>query len=447
MWKFLACVLLVAGSYLAAAQDSTLAAYNLDDCLRFALQAQPSVRQARIDESIARATNRINLSAGLPQVALNATYSHYLELPTSFIPNFQNPASTDRIRTQTGVANTLIPTGSATQTLFNNEVLSALRTSPLFNRQARENTAATRIDVIANVSRAYYDVLLSKAQIVVLSEDTARLGRNLRDAYSQYVAGIVDKVDYKRATISLNNSTADLKNAEEAVRSKTAALKQAMGFPPARPLELINDTSAMSADSYIDTTSLLDPARRIEFRQLHTAQQLQHETTAYFVTAFLPNVSAFYNYVPTFQSAETGALFNNIYPYSLYGISFSLPIFQGFRRVASIQRSRLQEERLYWDEVALRQRINTEYQSALADYKSNFNTYTAARENVQLAREVYEVIRLQYREGIKQYLEVIVAQSDLRASEINYLNGLYRLLTSRVNLQQALGDIQPDPPQ
>jgi outer membrane protein TolC len=197
-------------------------------------------------------------------------------------------------------------------------------------------------------------------------------------------------------------------------------------------------------DITLDTTEELQYTRRIEYQLQHTQQQLQHETTAYYLTSFLPSISAFYSYVPEFENDKLSTLFRNAYPYSLLGLSVSLPIFQGFRRTENIHKSRLQEERLHWDEVELQLRINAEYEAALASYKSNLNSYIAMKSNIQLAREVYDVIRLQYREGIKQYLEVITAEADLRSSEINYLNALYQLLESKVTLQKALGDISPD---
>jgi outer membrane protein TolC len=52
------------------------------------------------------------------------------------------------------------------------------------------------------------------------------------------------------------------------------------------------------------------------------------------------------------------------------------------------------------------------------------------------------VVKLQYNEGIKAYLDVIVAASDLRTSEINYQNALFELLKSKADLERALGVTQ-----
>jgi hypothetical protein len=43
----------------------------------------------------------------------------------------------------------------------------------------------------------------------------------VQDSYHQYEAGIVDKTDYKRATISLNNTTAPRKQVNDLVKAKS----------------------------------------------------------------------------------------------------------------------------------------------------------------------------------------------------------------------------------
>ncbi len=54
------------------------------------------------------------------------------------------------------------------------------------------------------------------------------------------------------------------------------------------------------------------------------------------------------------------------------------------------------------------------------------------------------MVSLQYREGVKTYLDVIVSQSDLRTSELNYYNALFQLLSSKIDLKRALGTLNID---
>ena len=69
------------------------------------------------------------------------------------------------------------------------------------------------------------------------------------------------------------------------------------------------------------------------------------------------------------------------------------------------------------------------------------NDYILLKENLQLANEVYNTIQLQYKSGVKNYLEVITAETDLRNAQVNYTNALYQVLSAKVDVQQALGVI------
>ena len=77
----------------------------------------------------------------------------------------------------------------------------------------------------------------------------------------------------------------------------------------------------------------------------------------------------------------------------------------------------------------------------MAAYKSNLYNFFSLKENLSLASDVYDVIQLQYRSGVKAYLDVITAESDLRTAQISYYNALYQVLSSKIDVAQALGDI------
>ena len=416
--------------------DSTTQVLTLADCLKFALKNQPALNQSLIDESIARTNNQLALSGWLPQVTGAANYQRYFNIPTAFSTINGNLTAIG-----SGVTNYSIPSVTASENLFSTDVLLAVKEAKLNTQQAKQNTTSTKINLVSNVSKAFYDLLLSVEQIGVYKEDTARLRKNQSDAYNRYVSGVVDKVDYKQATIALNNSLSQLKTATEAVQAKYATLKLLMGFPSERKFTVHFDTARMMQEIYIDTDAHLQFEKRIEYQELQTAKKMQRETTMYYKLGFLPSLSAFYNYNYEFESNSFSNLYEHAYPYSLFGIQLNIPIFTGFRRNENIHKAKLQEERIDWDEVNLRLTIYTEYSQALANYKSSVYYLHEQGENVDMAREVYNIVKLQYREGVKAYIDVIIAESDLQTSEINYLNALFQVLESKIDLEKAMGDI------
>ncbi len=108
----------------------------------------------------------------------------------------------------------------------------------------------------------------------------------------------------------------------------------------------------------------------------------------------------------------------------------------------NIKVAELQVTRVDWDIVSVKNSISAQYVQALAAYKGYLNDYYSLRENVELAKDVYGTLELQYRAGVKTYLDVITAETDLRSAQSNYTNALYQVLSSKLDVQKALGTVQ-----
>ncbi|MET0392171.1 MAG: TolC family protein [Chitinophagaceae bacterium] len=420
----------VAGAQTA---DSLLQEATLQNVVQYALKRQPAVQQSLIDEKITELQIRSRLADWYPQVNFNYIYQHNFDVQTNIIGG--NPV-------QLGVNNTSAFQFSASQAIFNRDVLLASRTRTDVRLQAQQQTSGTRIDVAANVSKAFYDVLATEQQIRVADENILRLERNLKDARAQYDAGVVDKTDYKRATIALNNARALRKSNEEALKAKTAYLKALMNYPETGELRIVYDSLQLERDIALDTLQPVDYSRRIEYQLLQTQRRLQEANVKYNRWSFLPSVSANGAYNFNYLNNSFGKLYNQSFPNSFAGITLSFPVFQGGKRKYNILQAEWQLRRTDLELENLQNSVNAEYNSAMAAYKSSLANYAALKENVSLAQEVYEVIQLQYRNGIKTYLEVIIAETELRTAQINYFNALYQVLSSRIDVQRSRGDIR-----
>ena len=416
----------------------------LQQCIDYAMTHQPGVNKALINVSIAKETNGVNLSGWLPQATASGDLIHYLQTSNSSnitTSGAATPNGTSTAATKGQSTNTFIPGVSVSQAIFSPSLLYAYKSAPLYLKQAQQVTDSTKIFLVSSVSKAFYNVLLTLEQINVLKEDTTRLGKNLRDAYHQYKGGIVDETDYEQAAISLNNSKAQLKQANENVVPQYASLKQLMGYPPEKEFNVSFDTVQMMKGIYIDTAQQLQYEKRIEFQELQTNKALQTQLVNYYHTSFLPTLSAFYNANLAFQNNRFSNLLSNSYPSQLIGLSFSIPIFTGFSRTHNLQKAKLQQQLISWDETDIKLQINKEYKTALANYKSNFYNLQLLQKNVALAKRVYFVVTLQYKQGIVPYLNVITAESNLITSETSYLNALFQLLSSKIDLEKSMGII------
>jgi outer membrane protein TolC len=197
----------------------------------------------------------------------------------------------------------------------------------------------------------------------------------------------------------------------------------------------------MEKEVLIDTLQNLNYGDRIEIQQLQTRKKLQEYNLQYYKWSFLPDVYAFGNYNLNFLNNNFSKLYSKSYPNSFAGITLSIPILQGGKRLQQIKQAQFGITQASNDIRSFENKVNSQYQSALANYKSNLYNYYSLKENLSLANEVYDVIQLQYRSGVKAYLDVITAESDLRTAQINYYNALYQVLSSKIDVLQSLGKI------
>lgn len=405
---------------------------TLDNCVAFALQNHTTIRQAVMNEEITDATIKSKLADWFPQINLGYNYQHNFDLATNMIGN---------VPTRFGVRNTsgLQLTGS--QQIFNREVLLAQRTKDIVRLQSQQLTADTKIDVAVNVMKAFYDVIATLQQISVTTENITRLESSLKNARAQFEEGIADNTDYKRATIALNNAKASQKSFQETLQAKKEYLKFLMGYDPKASLNIAYDPIVMERAIGLDTTAAPDYTSRIEYKLLSTQQSLLEANLKYEKWAFLPNLSANGTYARQFMHDNFGQLYNTSFPNSYAGITLGFPIFQGGKRKSNITIANLQLDRTRLDVIHLENSVNAEYAAAIAGYKSSLSNYYFLEDNVRLAKEVYEVIELQYNSGIKAYIEVINAEADLRTSQINYYEALFQVLSNKIDVQRSLGEI------
>ncbi len=419
--------------------DSLLQKASLSDCIQYALKNQPLIRQSKIDEEITETQIKSQLADWYPKIGLTYLVQHNIQLPTSFFPDVNTGAKRP---VTIGAKNTSSIGFSGSQAIFNPDLLLANRTVKDVRAQVQQTTTSNKINVVVEVSKAYYDLLLTQKQVEALDENIVRSERSLKDAYNQYEGGIVDKIDYKRAQITLNNTVAERKRTMELTNAKSAELKRLMGYPGNQDLNIIYDSLQMEREVFTDTLQMVQYNNRIENQLLQTQQSLLQATLRYYKWSYLPTLSASGAYTPSFFNDNFTNLYNAVYPTSFIGLQITLPIFQGNKRNYNIRGAALQLTRVKWDITAINSQIDAEYAAALASYKGSLADWRALKANLALAEDVYNTLRLQYNAGIKTYLDVVIAETDLRSAQLNYLNALYNVLAGKLDMQKALGTIQ-----
>lgn len=425
--------LLLAPAVHSQTSDTSLL-YNatLSGIIDYALDHQPAVKQAEINQDITDLQIKNKLADWYPQLNFNYNYQRNFELPVNIIGGNQ---------VRLGVLNTSALQFTATQNIFNRDALLASRTQQDVKLVASKQTENAKINLVANVSKNFFDLLATEQQRKITDANIIMLSRSLKDARARYDAGVTDKTDYQRATIALNNAVASKKEIEEALNAKIANLKFLINYPGEKELSLQYDSAILEQEIYLDTLQPASYAKRVEYQQLQAQLRLQEANVRYNKWSYIPTISANGAYIRNFLNDDFAKLYNQSSPNSYAVLTLGFPIFQGGKRKNNIIIAERQADQTKLELTNFINQAGSEYRTAMARYRASMANYLALKENMELAAEVHRVIELQYREGIKTYLELITAQTDLQASQINYFNAVYGLLSSKIDVQKADGAI------
>lgn len=410
---------------------------TLQQCVDYALKNRANINIAQLDEEIGEKDIAIGLSGWFPSVNMSTNYNHNIKIPTSQIGG--NVISL-------GSKNSYGLTFQADQQLLNAQLIQATKAAKFSRELYKKNTENTQINTIVEVSKAFYDILISNEQLGIIQANILRIDKQLSDASSRFDVGLVDQTDVKRAKISKANSLADQKRTLEMLKYKYAYLKELIGLKQEDALSLSFEDQDLETKILLDTLDGVNATQRVEYQILETQKKLQLLNTKFSKVSYIPTMSAFINYGWDWRSEAIKDLYDITVPRSVFGLNFSFNIFDGNKKLQNFKKSRLLETRLDWQMVELKNQINTQYQLAISAYQANVNDWMTSKENMQMSKDVYDVIQLQYNAGIKNYLELMTADTDLKTAQINYLNSLYAVLSSKLDVEQALGNINSNQP-
>lgn len=434
--RFLLCMFWLISVAGLKAQDMPEGSTQLtvEEMVNYALLNSPLIRMSVLDQEIGDRQIKSGIAEWFPQISANSELTNNLKLRTQPIGDqlitFGQPYS--------GNLNLVID-----QTLFDRDVFLGAKGSKLVRTQLSQTLETDRINTVILVAKAYYDLLLSMEQIRVFDENILRQEKQFKDAKSRFDVGLVDKTDFQRASISLANLQSERNRVEASLKSKYAYLKQVSGYPLDLELTLEYDYDEMEEKARMDFATEFILENRVEYQHAKTQYSLAEVETSYAKWAYIPTLRGYYNYNFLFFNQNFSGLLDESFPTSGLGLTASIPIFQGGKRSDEVKLARLRQEKSQVSLTDYEKQLNTQYETAFADYNSNYFTWQTLQGNLDLAEEVYNTIKLQYDEGVKAYVDLVIAESELRSAQINNYNALFSVLSSKLDLLRSMGQINP----
>lgn len=437
----------LSGTPVAAQQVVTL---SLSEAVNYALENNLATKNARLELLISKATIKETFARGLPQIngAYNLDYNP--KIPVVFLPNqppFGDPSNpSDVIPARFGVSYSSGLGVTVSQMIFDGSFFVGLRASTTLLELTNKDLKKAEIDVVENVKKAYFGVLVNQQRIRLAGANLSRIDTLLKETTALNEAGFVEKIDVSRVQVQRNNTFTQVQRSQTALEISKQILKLQMGIPIEYEVDLVETLQDLSTKEALVQLLGEEGSDRIEIEQLATQITLVGLDLKNNVSQYMPKINFIGNARRSGAGNELDRVFNksNWFGSSLVGVSMSVPIFDGFSKAARIQKNRVQLTQLENQRLFLKESFNSELSAAKANLRNDLNILEVQEANLQLATEVYQIARIKYKEGIGSNLEVVNADASLIEAEINYLGALYDGLISKINLEKALGVLQPD---
>jgi len=422
---------------------------SLDDCIQYALKNNEQIAIAKFENEIAETEIGETLSLGLPQVNAQVDVINNTRIPLSPLPGDLAGSEDDFVLVPLQTQYSSTPSIGLSQMIFDGSFFVGLEASRTLRELRVKETERTEIDIIEAVSKAYYAVLINEANLVQLKENLGRLDTLLYETTALYENGFAELIDVSRIKIQQNNLSTDLKNTSDQLVITLSLLKFQMGMPINQSIILSETLNSDKFEPLLqgDSNTEYQYEDRIDYSILQTNYDLTLLDVKNNRAQRMPNIYLNYNLGWNAFSEDAGDIirFSETDPFPVYnrfsniGFSLSVPLFDGLRKRNLIQRAEIQGKQIKSSMKLTENQIDLEVEQSTINYNNALRDLKTQEENTLLAKQVYEVTKTKYNEGIGANLEVIEADNDYKQAQTNYLNALYEVINSQIELKKALG--------
>ncbi len=412
---------------------------SIEEAVRLSFERYPDIARARLAADALKGKIREVRAQALPDVNISANGSRTRD------PSFLNSSGVDKFPKEFLAAVMPVPTNlftyniSVAQPLFTaGKVGTALRIASIESEGAQSDVDRSQQDLAIEVVRACYGLLWAEQSrsLVVETQEQRKLHAEM--ARTRFTNGVATEVDVLRSEVAVSNGVPELVRAENAIRQARALVNFYLGRPLEFPTKISNGFQTASWDQWdLETVSQQATRSRPEIQRLRIAERSADAQLE--LARAESKMRVDFNASYGIASRKPGNLFDAMYARWTTGVSFQLPVFDGFRRsgmvyqaVANQRASRLAREKM-------EQQIRLGLQQGLDEIRAANETVAAAQANIRQAERVLSMTQDNYKYGAATTLDIVDAQTALSQSRINLLRGMYDYSIARANLLWTAG--------
>ena len=437
----LAPLLLVLSSYANAQEPLTLGA-----AVQLALRQNPSFQtsedeadaaRARVGEAQAAWFPRIDFSQGFtrgnnPVYVFGTLLTQRRFTADNFaLDRLNTPHPLDNFQTRFDGQMSLFDSG---QTWYRVQGAKRLRTA------AEYRTEQAQQDLILEVVRAYYGVLVSQENAKAAGEGLRVAESNEKRIENMQTSGMVVDSDVLSAKVFVAQMKDREIRAENQAEVARMILARELGLAPdakPQPAETLTEPAAMTQTPQEWEQFAMDHRPALRAAQLQQEAATSEKKAA--KAAFGPKVGLYADF-----ERDAFTLGGPSGTNWTAGARVDLNLFAGGADKSRLAEAQANASRAKHDLEWFRSGVQLEVRQAYLDATSAAQRAAAARDSAEQARESLRIIQNRYDAGLTTITELLRAQAAQLDARSAYLSALYDWHLARAQLERSAGNLTPD---
>ncbi len=408
---------------------------TLDDALNIALSDNPTIKVAEQQIEVKKISKDEAWQSLLPSADFSGTVQYTLLAAMMKLNGMEFKMGQDNTSTWNGQIQISMPifapTVYATMNMTKTDLINAI-----------EQSRSSKLDLVNQVTKAYYQVILAQDSYDVLCKSLEQAQKNFDVVKSLYELGGTSEYDKISAEVQLRSLNPTVIQARNAVSLAKLQLMVLMGVDP--ETEIVVEGSLEDYEDLLYGEALqaggYSLANNTNMRQLKLNETMLNQTLHMQKMNFLPTLSLAGTY--SFQS-----LYNdnwNVFDYtwaksSSIVLSLSVPIFR-IGNFTKLRSTRLQISQLNENIGYTEKQLNMQVRSYVDNMKASAEQVASNHEAIEQAEKGREIASKRYEIGKGTILELNNSEVSLTQAKLTYSQSIYNYLAAKADLEKVLGN-------
>lgn len=405
------------------------------ECVSIALQDNPTIRVADLEVKRMDYSKRETLASVFPNIDFSGAYQRTIKLQTV---SMNMGGQTQQFKM--GTDNNWNFGFSASMPLVNAQLWKAIQISDTQILSAMEDARASRLDLVNNINKAYYSLLLADASrnVIKANYDIAKMNAEIYQ--KQFEQGTASEYDVLRSSVQVSNVEPELLQADISVKQASLMLKILMGMDhevTVMPNITLKDMQREMYGYHLGTERDLSQNTSLRTLDIQTKMLKQSLTAKKF--AWIPTLGISYNMNWNAMSSGNALKNQQFNPYSNVGIALQVPIFNGLGRLNAVKQAQVQVKEMTFQRENLVNNLNMQVDLALDNLNKQVKQISSSEQGMKQAQKAYDIMQKSFEIGAATYLNLRDAEVANTSAQLSYLQAIYNYLVSTSELDTLLG--------